>query len=253
RILGAEIVKGELEDRTSLRAAMKDAYGVFGVTDYWEHFHREPEHGRNLINAVASAAVEHFVFSSLHAVYERTNGALRVPHCDQKYALEQYTRALGIPTTFVHVAFYYDNFFTFFPPRRRADGTYRFGFPQGDTPLAGVAVEDVGGVVATIFEQPWRIGETVGIAGDDLAPADYANVMSRVSGKPVRYDYIPREVFASFPFPGADDLADMFEFNRTYIPSRQNDIEQSRSLYPTMQTFEQWAGSRRDAFARLLA
>jgi hypothetical protein len=45
----------------------------------------------------------------------------------------------------------------------------------------------------------------------------------------------------------------MFEFNRRFIPSRAADIEQSRALYPPMQTFEQWAATRRDAFNRLLS
>ncbi len=254
RILGAEVVRGTLDDRATLRAALKGVYGVFGVTSYWEHFDREPEHGRNLINAVAGADVEHFVFSSLPPIAETTNGELSVPHFDQKYALEQYAKALGIAATFIRVAFYYDNFFSFFPPQRGADGAFHFGFPQGETPLAGVAAEDIGGVVAEIFERPSDfIGATVGVVGDDLPPAEYASVLSRVTGKRVRYNYIPRQTFAGFGFRGASDMADMFDFNRRFIPSRGSDLAQSRALYPSMQTFEQWASSRRDALARLLA
>ena len=254
RALGAEVVQGTLDDRASLRSALKDCYGAFGVTSYWEHFDKELDHGRNLINAVAGSTVEHFVFSSLQSMAGESKGELKVPHCDQKHELEQYTKSLGIPSTFVYVAFYYDNFFSFFPPRKGLDGAYHFGFPQGDTPLAGVAAEDIGGPVAAIFADPAGfVGTRVGIAGDDLAGSEYAGAMSRVSGKTVRYNFIPREVFASFPFPGADDLAAMFEFNRRFIPSRSADVEQSRTLYPAMQTFEQWASSRRDAFTRLLS
>jgi uncharacterized protein YbjT (DUF2867 family) len=254
RRLGAEVVQGSLDDRASVRAALEDVYGVFGVTNYWEHFAKELEHGRNLINAVAGSQVEHFVFSSLRSVYKESNGELSAPHMDLKYELEEYTRSLGIASTFVHVAFYYDNFFSFFPPQKSEDGTYRFGFPQGDTPLAGVAAEDIGGPVAAIFENPAGfIGKTVGIAGEDLTGRDFAAIMSAVSGKEVHYNHIPREVFAAFGFPGADDLADMFDFNRRFIPNRDADVRLSRTLYPAMQTFEQWAVNRRDAFARLLA
>jgi uncharacterized protein YbjT (DUF2867 family) len=254
RWLGAEVVQGSLDDRASVRAALRDVYGVFGVTNYWEHFAKELEHGRNLINAVSGAHVEHFIFSSLRSVYKESNGELSAPHMDLKYELEEYTRSLGIPSTFVHVAFYYENFFSFFPPRKSDDGTFRFGFPQGDTPLTGVAAEDIGGPVAAIFEDPAEfIGRTVGIAGEDLTGRDFAAILSAVSGKPVHYDHIPRDVFASFGFPGADDLADMFDFNRRYIPGRESDIRESRTLYPAMQTFEQWAFNRRDQFARLLS
>jgi uncharacterized protein YbjT (DUF2867 family) len=249
---GAEVLPGDLEDRASLRNALRDCYGAFGVTNYWEHFEKEVEHGRNLINAVAGSDVEHFVFSSLPSVTKSTNGELNVPHFEQKHELEQYALSLGIPSTFVHVAFYFDNFFTFFTPRKGEDGTYHFGFPQGDVPLAAVAADDIGGVVAPIFERPQDfLGRTVGIAGDDLPCAEYAAAMSRVAGLPVHYDHIPREVFASFGFPGADDLAQMFEFNRRFIPGRQRDLDESRALFPAMQTFEEWAINNKDAFARL--
>src|SRR5688500_4432395 len=87
RELGAEVVTGTLDDRASLRAALKDVYGVFGVTNYWEHFEKELEQGRNLINAVAGASVEHFVFSSLPSVKKPSNGELNSQHFDQQ--LEQ--------------------------------------------------------------------------------------------------------------------------------------------------------------------
>ena len=244
---GAEVVRGELDDRASLRAALKGVDAVFGVTNYWEHFEKEAEHGRNLLNAVAGAEVEHLVLSTLPSVEKWSQGELKSPHFDQKWEMEQYTKTLGIPATFVHVAFYYENFFGFFPPQKNGDGAYHFGFNQGDVPLAGVSAEDIGGVVATIFERPDEfIGRTVGIVGDDLKPEEYATVMSRASGKTIKYDFIPREVFAKFPFKGADDLADMFEFNRRRYPNRTADLQASRLLFPRIQTFEQWMAKRAD-------
>src|SRR5262249_61196748 len=35
--LGVTLVKGDLDDPASLRAAVEGAYGVFSVTDFWEH------------------------------------------------------------------------------------------------------------------------------------------------------------------------------------------------------------------------
>ena len=58
----------------------------------------------------------------------------------------------------------------------------------------------------------------------------------------------PRDVFASFDFPGADDLANMFEYNRLHIPNRQEDLEESRSLYPKLQSFESWLTANKDKF-----
>ncbi|MFQ5817624.1 MAG: NmrA/HSCARG family protein [Terriglobia bacterium] len=250
---GAEVVKGDFEDVASLRSALTGCYGVFGVTNYWEHFEKEYPQGKNLMDAVAAAKVEHFVFSALPYAKKLTQGALAVPHFDSKGQLEEYGRGRGLAATFVHVAFYFENFLFFFPPQKQADGTFSFGFPQGDTPLAGVAVEDVGGVVAAIFDRRAEFrGKTVGIVGDDLPSQRYAEIMTRVLGKKVVYNYIPREVFASFTFPGAEDLANMFEFNRLHIPNRKADLEQSRTLYPRMQSFESWLTANKSRFQSIL-
>lgn len=241
RALGAEIVNGDLDDVASLRAALEGVYGVYGVTNYWEHFDREEVQGRNLVNAVAEAKVQHFIFSTLPPIAKETNGALKSPHFDIKAGHEDLARSLGIPSTFIHVPFYYENFLYFFPPRPAGDGTYQFGFPNGDTPLAAMSVEDVGAIVAPMFEEPSKwIGRVVKLAGDEIPPADYAAIMSRATGATIRYAYVPREVFAALGFPGAEDLADMFEYYRLHIPSRLRDIEACRALAPELQSFETW-------------
>lgn len=75
---GADVVRGDLDDRASIRAALKGVYGVFGVTS-------NEAHGRNLVNAVAGAEVEHLVLSTIEEI-------------------EQYARRFDIAATFVHVA-----------------------------------------------------------------------------------------------------------------------------------------------------
>lgn len=250
RTLGAEIVQGDLDDPASIAAALEGCYGAFGVTNFWEHFEKEGPQGRNLVKAVADAKIEHFVFSTLPAIAKETGGALRSPHFDLKAEHEEYARALGIPATIIHVPYYYENFLYFFPPRAAGDGTYQFGFPQGDTPLAAMSVHDVGLIVAPIFERPEAyIGKVVKLAGDELAPSRYAEIMSRQTGAEIRYNYVPRETFAALGFPGAEDLADMFEYYRLHIPSRARDIEVCRSIAPALQSFETWA-RRNDAALR---
>ena len=137
------------------------------------------------------------------------------------------------------MAFYYENFLTFFPPRPQGDGSYGFGFPQGDTPLAAVSVEDVGGVVAPIFARPDEFtGRTVGIVGDDRPVSAYAEAMSRALGQRVTYQHVPREVFASFGFPGAEELPNMLGVQRRFVPTRRADLEASRARYPGIRRVE---------------
>ena len=239
--LGCEVVAGDLDNKDSIAAALKGCDGVFGVTNFWEHFHKEREQGINLIDAVAASDVSHFVFSTLYSAVKISKGKYAAPHLDIKAELEAYCRERVPHSTYVQPAFYYENFSTFFPPQLAADGAYHFGFPQADTPLAGVSIEDAGGVITAIFLHPNEfIGHTVGIVGDDLTGTEYANKMSQATGKKVVYSHIPKEQFEQFPFPGADDLANMFAFNAEFIPNRRADLLHSKMLYPKMRSFDEW-------------
>jgi uncharacterized protein YbjT (DUF2867 family) len=254
RAAGAELVAGDLDDRASIEPAMRGCWGVFGVTNFWEHFGKEEQHGRNLCDAVAASDVQCFIFSTLKSLKDLSGGKLEVPHTDIKQQLEHYARDCNLPVIFAHVAYYYENFLTFFKPQRQDDGSYAFGFPQGDTPLAAYSVEDTGGVVGALFRQPQPfMGQTVGVVGDDRPPAEYADSMARATGERIRYNHISRDVYASFGFPGAEDLANMFDVQRRYVPNRKADLELSRRLYPHMQTFDQWAQTHSDQLRRALS
>jgi len=251
---GVEVVGGDLDDPASLREAMAGCYGVYGVTNFWEHFDREYQHGINLVDAVADSGIGHFVFSTLPNVEQLTGGELRVPHFDLKARMEAYARELNLPATYVHIAYYFDNFLHFLVPQKQPDGTFAFGFPQGDTPLAGIAAEDVGGAVATIFEDRERfLGQTIYLVGDDLPAAEYAAAMTRITQRPVSYTHIPREVYAADGSAVTEDLANMFEFYRTRVLNRTADLAQTRELFPGVQSFESWLAAKRDEFEKVLA
>lgn len=252
--LGGELIEGDLNDPASLRAALRGCDGAFGVTDYWEHFEREFEHGRNFIDALAASGIQHAVISTLPHAKLLSGGRLAVPHLDIKGRIEEYARSANLPATYIHVALYYENFLSSFPPRRQNDGTYVLSLPQGSTPLAAVAAEDVGGIVAAIFaESFWYRDKVVGIVGDEMRCDDYAEVMHRVLRRPFAYRYVAHDAFAALGFPRARDLAGMFEFNRQYVPNRRVDLAKSRELYPEIRPFERWLRSHTPAFERALA
>jgi len=238
---GAEIITGDLDNVDSLKAAMKDCYGVFGVTNFWEHFEKEYEQGTNLVDAVAASGIKHVVLHTLPGYSKLSKGEFPTPHCDIKAALQDYTKSKGLPATFVQPAFYYENFFSFFPLQLAEDGTYFFGFPQGDTKLSMLCIEDIGGVVLSIFKFPAEyIGRTVGVVGADNTCTEYAATMSKILKRTIRYRYVPRDEYAGYGFPGAEELANMFEVQRLYIPNRQMDLIESYGLNPAMQSFESW-------------
>jgi uncharacterized protein YbjT (DUF2867 family) len=251
--LGAEVVYGDLNEPGTLGSALRNCDLAFGVTNYWEHFDRELIHGRNLVDAIAGSSVQHTVLSTLPHTQLLSGGRVKVAHFDTKARIEEYARGINLAATYIHVAFYYENFLNYFPPQRQPNGTYAFGFPQGNTPLASVAAEDIGGVVAAIFaESFWYRGKLIGVVGDDLRGEEYAHIMQHVLGREFVYKYVSHDGFAALGFPGARDLADMFEFNQRYIPNRRADLLKSRELYPEIRTFERWLRTNAKALEQLL-
>jgi uncharacterized protein YbjT (DUF2867 family) len=248
--LGADVVKADFDDPSSVKLALRGCTAVFGVTNFWEAFQREYEQGINLIDAASDAEVAHLVLSTLPSAAKISNGAIAVSHFETKARMEEHARLRGVRFTFVHVAFYFENFINYFSPRKQADGTYGFGFPMAEAPLAALAVDDTGGVVTAIFENPGEfLGATIEIVGDQMSARQFAETMSRVLRRKVTYNHIPRDEYATLGFPGARDLADMFEFLRVYVPSRRAEIAQCRRLYPSMQTFEAWLQANVEGFA----
>src|SRR5262245_39774077 len=214
---GADGIQADLDDPASLRRAVQGCKGTFGVTNFWEAYFREYDQGVNLIDAAAEAGIEHLVLSTLPSAKSISEGAFDLPHFETKARMEEYARKRGVPFTFVHVAFYFENFMRYFPPQKQEHGEFGFGFPLADTPLGALAVEDTGGVVTAIFEQRSEfLGKTVEIVGDQIPAAQFAEIMSRVLKSSVTYTHIPRETYAAMGFLGARELADMFEFLRLF-------------------------------------
>ena len=254
RDAGAEIAIGDLGDRASVRAAMDGCHGAYGVTDFWEHFGRELEHGRNIVDAAADAGVRHLVLHTRADYHSLSRGELVVPQCDLKAAVEVHARRMRVPATFVDVAFYYENFLGRFAPARAADGGWRIAFPQGDTPMAAVSADDVGGVVAPIFaRRDDFVGRTVGIVGDERPVHEYAAALGRALGRDISYAHVPRATFAASGTRGAALLANMFDVQRRFVTDRQADLAESRALFPRLRTLEQWARANARQFAPIFA
>ncbi len=254
RQAGVEVVYGDLDDIDSLRTALIDCQAVFGVTNYWEHYELEYTQGRQLVEAIITSRVRHIILSTQPPASTISSRTLAVPPYDLKAHLEAYVRDTALPASFVHIAFYYENFLRTFLPQRHADGHYVIHLPLDDTPLAAVAAADIGGVVAAMFADPETfIGQTVNIVGDQRPLADYARIMSECSGLPIHYQPLHYTEFAQLALPNASDWAAQFEFNRRYAQDHSADIARCRQRYPALRAFTAWLHPQAAKFqARLL-
>jgi len=254
--LGAEIVTADVDDVESLKRAFAGAHGVFCVTFFWAHFSPEKEmaEARAMAQAAKHAGVEHVIWSTLEDTRKwiplsdnrmpTLMGKYKVPHFDSKGEANAVFTQLGVPTTFLLTSFYWENLIYFgMGPKRGPDGKLAIAFPMGDEKLPSMASEDIGKCAYGIFKKGSEyIGKTVGIAGEHLTGAQMASALTRALGKDVTYNAVPPEVYRGFGFPGAEDLGNMFQFNRDFAQAfcgaRNPDI--ARALNPSLQTFDVW-------------
>jgi uncharacterized protein YbjT (DUF2867 family) len=254
--LGAEVVAANVDDVESLKKAFQGAYGAFCVTFFWDHFSVEKEmaHARNMAEAAKAANVKHVIWSTLEDTRRwvplsddrmpTLQGKYKVPHFDGKGEANHFFTDLGVPTTLLHTAFYWDNFIHFgLGPKKDQSGTLAITFPLGDKKMPGMAAEDIGRCAYGIFKAGTEyIGKSVGIAGEHLSGQQMAAAFTNALGKEVKYNSVEPSVYRSFGFPGADDLGNMFQFKRDfesdYVGAR--DLNFSKKLNPQLQSFDAW-------------
>ena len=254
--LGAEMVTADVDDIESLKRAFAGAHGAYCVTFFWAHFSPEKEmaEARAMAQAAKHAGVEHAIWSTLEDTRKwiplsdnrmpTLMGKYKVPHFDSKGEANAVFTQLGVPTTFLLTSFYWENLIYFgMGPKKGPDGKLAITFPMGDEKLPSMASEDIGKCAYAIFKKGSEyIGKTVGIAGEHLTGTQMASALKRALGKDVTYKAVPPEVYRGFGFPGAEDLGNMFQFNRDFAQAfcgpRNPDI--ARALNPSLQTFDVW-------------
>jgi uncharacterized protein YbjT (DUF2867 family) len=254
--LGADVVAADLDDAASVERAMAGAYGVYGVTNFWEHFSPEKElaQARTLAQAAKATGIRHFIWSTLEDTRRKVplddvrmptlQEHYKVPHFDAKGEADGFFRDAGVPTTFLLTSFYWDNLIHFgMGPKPGPDGVLQFVLPMGEAKLPGIAAEDIGRCAYGIFKAGSEfIGKTVGIAGEHLSGAEMAAALEQALGREVRYVAVSPEQFRGFGFPGADDLGNMFQYKHDFEADFRapRDVEASRRLDPKLQSFAQW-------------
>jgi len=254
--LGAEVVKADLDDLSSLKKAFTGVYGAFCVTNFWEHYspEKELEQARHLAEAAWHADVEHVIWSTLEDTRLRVPlddprmptlmRHYKVPHFDAKGEANAEFSDRDVPTTFLLTSYFWENLIHFgMGPKRGSDGKLVLSLPLADKLLPGIAAEDIGKCAFGIFGAGSRyIDDTVGIAGEHLTGAGMASALGEALGEPVRYEPIKPASYRALGFPGAEDLGNMFqyqaEFNREFCRSRNVDL--TRMLNPDLLTFRAW-------------
>jgi uncharacterized protein YbjT (DUF2867 family) len=259
---GAEVVQADIDDVESLKKAFAGAYGVYGVTNFWEHFsaEKEKQQAKNIAEAAKAAGVKHVIWSTLEDTRQFMpaddtrmpilQDKYRVPHFDAKAEADAFFK--DVPTTFLLTTFYWDNLFMFgLAPKKNEQGTYQWAFPMGQKKLAGIAVEDIGKTAYGIFKAGNQyIGKKVGIYGEALTIEEMGKKLASALGLPsVYYHAAEADEYRGYGFPGADEMGNMFQYYRDFDTQffALRDVNTTRSLNPALQNFDQFLQKNKDA------
>ena len=167
-----------------------------------------------------------------------------VPHFDAKGLGDTYFTELKVPTTFLRVSFFLDNFINMgMGPKNDASGNFKLILPmKEDTKLPVIAACDIGGCAAGIFKDPKNIGKTIGIAGDIVTGPEIANAISNATGTHVAYSSVSADEYRAFGFPGSTDLGNMFQWqeenNESFCGRR--DVALANELNPKLLDLKGW-------------
>ena len=230
---GAEVVQGDMEDRSAMERALEGAYGVFSVQNYWETgYDGEVQQGKTVADAAKAAGVEHFVYSSVGSAHRQTG----IPHFESKWEVENHVRQIGLPYTILRPTAFMQNWE--WTREMILGGTLAQPFDP-DKPFQQVAVEDIGAFAAIAFESPDRwIGREVDLAGDEQSMTEIADTFSRVIGREVSYYQVPWDQFE-------EQMGEEATLNLRWINNvgYEADIAALRQEYPELTSFERYLRS----------
>jgi uncharacterized protein YbjT (DUF2867 family) len=234
RDLGAEVVRADMDDEASLRAAVANAWGTLSVQNSWEAgVEREEQEGKRFARVAKEEGVQHFVYQSVGSAHRHTG----IPHFESKWRIEVTVRSLAFPSYVVlrPVAFME----TLVGPdtlKGIQNGVFAFGI-RPDTRLQSIAVRDIGAYGLLAFERAAELnGRAIDIAGDELTGPEMAGVLSDVTGRRVQYQQVPIEKLRAV----SKDLALNVEwFDRV---GYDVDIEKTSAEFGIVPTrFRDWA------------
>lgn len=248
--LGAELVTGDLDDRDSVTRAARGARAVFSVQmpDFTARgFEGELTQGVNLIEAAKSAGVPQFIYTAVSGVanYTETPGwaegrwDILEASLSTKDAIQKRVREAGFNHwTIIRPSTFMENFLpseAYMLPRGVAGGLVSLLKPG--TPVALVAVDDIGNAAAAAVGEPERFHRVeLELASDFLTMTEIAEILSRNLGSDLAAPDMTAEEATAAGMPPAGIGLDWM--NVAVQPARP---QYARALGISVTSFADWS------------
>jgi uncharacterized protein YbjT (DUF2867 family) len=224
RAKGAEVVKGDLNDAASIKAALVGADTIFLVTmSTYDDVTRELRQGKDSADAAVAAGAKYIIFSTEVHAYAVSDGKYVTPGFDIKAEIEAYIRSLPVKSSFFAPGGFMQNLLTTMAPRPVGNdqpGVYTIAqMVPGNMPFPWIdTTSDSGKFVGAILSNPDTFAGKVLSASSVLNTLDeVAAKISAQTGKTVQYITIPEEGFRAYLPPFMQEpISNMYKFMAEY-------------------------------------
>lgn len=240
--LGAEVVRGDLDDTTTLRPAFAGAGGVYSVQNpYISGPGGEVRQGKNVADIAEASGIRHFVYASAGTGQPGTG----IPSWETKLQVEAHLKALGLPATILRPMAFMELMTEkkFYP----AMSTWHvmpalMGWSRG---VAWLCTDDLGAIAARVFADPQRfIGQDLALASDVQSLEQCRSLYREATGQFPRRFPLPVWAFQRFGFAG-QDLTTMWRWLRT--ASIDFETATARAIHPQALTVRDWLSKLKTA------
>lgn len=192
---GVEMVRGDMDDAASVRAAMDGVYGVFSVQGQAPAGDPmyEARQGRAVVDTAVSAGVEHLVYSSSCGAKEPDRG---VSYWDAKRAVAEYLTGFdGMDWTITRPVSFMENYIG---DAAALDRGVITGMLTPDKTLQVISGHDIGRWVVAAFERRNEFaGQAIDIAAETITMDGIAAALGGVVGHEIVYRQLSPTVSAS--------------------------------------------------------
>jgi uncharacterized protein YbjT (DUF2867 family) len=221
-----EVVRGDVNDARSLRAALTGVHTVFAMTTvaFDPDTLDEYSQAKQIADAAVETGVQYIIFSTLPSARDISGSKYtRIGNFDAKADAEKYIRGLPIKSAFISLGGFMENYVNvpFVRPQPAGDGTYvliNTNPPYVKMPLLNGSV-DTGKFVGAILADPDKfLGKTICASQGLYSWEETAVLLSKSSGKTVVHKQVSEEDFAAMiPTPAyAGVLIDSFKYFEEY-------------------------------------
>jgi len=234
---GAEVVAGDLGNRSSVENAAKGVDVAFIVaTPYEQGPAAEVRWGKTGVEAAHAARVPYIVYSSVSDA-DRNTG---IPHFDSKFEVEEHLKGLGTDYSIIAPVFFMENFFAPWVTAGFAHGVLAMGLAPGRK-LQVISLPEIAEFTTLAVERRESFrGKRINIASDEPTPVEMAQRVSEAAGAKLSYVPVPLDEVRK----QSEDFAKMYDwFNRVgysvQIPKLKKDYPQVHWT-----TFREWSAAQ---------